>query len=1280
MRLKSLELHGFKSFADRTTFEFHPGVSGIVGPNGCGKSNVVDAIRWVLGETSAKALRGGEMADVIFNGTDKRKPVGMAEVTLTMADCEETLKVDYNELAVTRRVYRDGNSEYYLNGNRCRLRDIHELLMDTGIGQAAYSIMEQGKIDMLLSSKPEDRRAVFEEAAGVTKFKSQKREALRKLEYTEANLLRVVDVIREVERQKNSLQRQAQKARRYQLIHDDLRVLDTHLSHHQYALLQAEASELRTSMHSRAEEQQQVAGGIAELETKVGEARELLQQIDGALGTIRQQLGQDQSRAQAARDRIRFNEERARELTSLIESAAAEIEATRQRLGEEENALGNAEHSLEQARGALVGKREEVASAEQHSAQLRTERDRIQQSTRELSDETHRLESRLTKADARLASLEQQGAADRERAERLAAERTEFASKNQALTLQVEQARENLSGTAESLGGRESELHEAENTLRACQVKRDRAQDQLQQAQGELARKQSRLDVLRQLLLEGEGLEEGTQAVLKGLDNPELYQGTVRGLLASHLQVDPAFHKAIEAALGHHLHTILVADSAVAESILETLTETRRGRVTLLAEDLAPSPRNESLESVPKGAIAWALDKVKGPKSLHNLLHSLLARVLIVEDLATARSLRADMPEAHFATRRGEFVSATGLLTGGEGREGAGSMLEREEEVRRLERETGELATTVAGLQQQLEQAREQLEQQRREVGGAQQRLQQARSAVAQAEADSNRLQREHSQALARLENFDWEQTRIQQRLEQAAQQATELNRERGAALQALEDLRARTEQARQETEAAAMREAEAVGQLNQLRTALAVEQRHIEALEQQRHPLQRRLQELAARIEQRQHEADQHRQRIELGNEESTGLATQLEELQQAIEAANGQCRELEQQRESRGDQIRQLDQQLADQRRRAAQLQDAQGREEVQGAKLDLRIEHLTTHAQERYQVDIESFEPDFHTFLVALDAQLKQRAKLAKRRATLAAKEQGGEDGTSDDARATDGAPEASAPALPAEEDDNGLAFQLHDGEPDWDEVAAVVAEMRQRLDAMGPVNLDAIEEFEEQEQRLHFLETEHDDLVNSKEELLRVIQKINIDTRKKFAQTFEQVRQNFQRTFRELFGEGARANLVLTDEADPLESGIEIIAKPPGKKLQTISLLSGGERSLTAVAMLFSIYMVKPSPFCVLDELDAPLDEANIGRFLKMLDRFLDHSQFVIVTHNKRTMNRCDVMYGVTMEEFGISKPVGIRITGQGEVVDAETAEPAPEAVAEPAKKKTIAAIQ
>ena len=347
MHLKSLKLHGFKSFANRTEFEFHPGVTGVVGPNGCGKSNVVDAIRWVLGETSAKALRGGEMADVIFNGTDKRKPVGMAEVTLTLTDCEESLGVDYNEVALTRRVFRDGKSEYRLNGTVCRLKDIHELLMDTGIGRTAYSIMEQGKIDLLLSSKPEDRRTVFEEAAGITKFKSQKKEALRKLDYTEANLLRVNDIIEEVKRQINSVNRQASKARRYKELLVDVSTLDTHHSHRKYEEHEAERGELRTSISSLNNEISEQQNSIKKKENDIVVARQALSSLDSEISKSREELIGKQNKISSSKSRIQFNEERQLELNDLISQNSTDIQKTKQTLGKEQNELNSNSQSLE---------------------------------------------------------------------------------------------------------------------------------------------------------------------------------------------------------------------------------------------------------------------------------------------------------------------------------------------------------------------------------------------------------------------------------------------------------------------------------------------------------------------------------------------------------------------------------------------------------------------------------------------------------------------------------------------------------------------------------------------------------------------------------------------------------------------------------------------------------------------------------------------------------------------------------------------------------------------
>ena len=371
MYLKSLKLHGFKSFANRTEFEFHPGVTGVVGPNGCGKSNVVDAIRWVLGETSAKALRGGEMADVIFNGTDKRKPVGMAEVTLTLTDCEESLGVDYNEVALTRRVFRDGKSEYRLNGTVCRLKDIHELLMDTGIGRTAYSIMEQGKIDLLLSSKPEDRRTVFEEAAGITKFKSQKKEALRKLDYTEANLLRVNDIIEEVKRQINSVNRQASKAKRYKELLVDVSTLDTHHSHRKYEEHEAERGELRTSINSLNNEISEQQNSIEKKENDIVVARQALSSLDSEISKSREELIGKQNKISSSKSRIQFNEERQLELNDLISQNSTDIQKTKQTLGKEQNELNSNSQSLERINENISRQNQLLNEHEQKTNDLR---------------------------------------------------------------------------------------------------------------------------------------------------------------------------------------------------------------------------------------------------------------------------------------------------------------------------------------------------------------------------------------------------------------------------------------------------------------------------------------------------------------------------------------------------------------------------------------------------------------------------------------------------------------------------------------------------------------------------------------------------------------------------------------------------------------------------------------------------------------------------------------------------------------------------------------------
>ena len=508
MRLKSLTLNAFKSFADKTVFEFHPGVTGIVGPNGCGKSNVVDAIRWVLGEKSAKALRGGEMADVIFNGTDKRQPLGMAEVTLTLTDCESALGMEYNEMSISRRVARDGKSGYAINGQNCRLRDIQDLLMDTGVGQMAYSVMEQGKIDMLLSSKPEDRRAVFEEAAGITKFKTQKKEALRKLDYTEANLVRIADIIAEVVRQKNSLQRQAAKARRYQTLMADVSVLDTHLSHRRYEELQAAHAELDTSSKSLQGEEDALRAKIETAETDISEAREKFQQLEEEFNETRNRGTSLQNKIQAATDRIGFNAERTRELSSLIENSDADIQATRDKYSAQENEIASAAEALTQIAGAITSQQTRLEEQEAKYKAVQQNRQEAASALGKLRQQATEDESTLVNVRAQLSSRLSQIDTDSLRKEQLITELAKMESERNARVSEKDALVKQLTDAKAEIEKHQATVQQAETGFKEAEANTSKLRAELDSTLRELSKKTSRLEVLKGLLAKGEGLEK----------------------------------------------------------------------------------------------------------------------------------------------------------------------------------------------------------------------------------------------------------------------------------------------------------------------------------------------------------------------------------------------------------------------------------------------------------------------------------------------------------------------------------------------------------------------------------------------------------------------------------------------------------------------------------------------------------------------------------------------------------------------------------------------------
>jgi len=1253
MYLKSLTLHGFKSFADKTHFEFHKGVTGIVGPNGCGKSNVVDAIRWVLGETSAKALRGDEMADVIFNGTDKRKPVGLAEVTLTMADCEQSLKVDFNEVAITRRVYRDGKSEYRLNNTVCRLKDIHDLIAGTGIGRAAYSIMAQGQIDMLLSSKPEDRRTVFEEAAGITKFKSQKREALRKLEYTEANLLRVADIIAEVKRQMGTLQRQAAKARRYQTLLEDTRLLDTHLAHKQYTEFSGEKSESETQVRMLANQLEETKLKLQGAEADAAQTREAYHALESQISQARQQAQELRSQMQSAEGRIGFNRERSEDLQ-------ARIRQNEEQMANNEELLDQARRDLTTADEQLAAIRENIASRQlavnEHGSQhqnLVPERNRLDTERRSIRESIRQFEGQMAASEARAQSLTNQIAADRQRHEALAHDRQTAAHAREASQVEYDALQRQISELEQT----RDELDEKAKTCARDIIERRRQRDamnnELNELQRSLTQRKSRLEVIEQLLAKGEGLSSGTQRVLAGLDNPEIYSTGVRGLLASSIEVaDTAFIPAIEAALKDHLQAVLLTESELAAQIVQRLSDHKMGRAALFPQDFINLRSQADRELLPGGAIAWATDKVRVKNGVQSLIDHLLHNVVITEDMHTALQLKRQLPHLAIATMKGEFVSSDGIIYGGASKEEESSTLRREAEVKQLRTEVEALEFQFLEKDEAVQNISSELEDMQREEVSLREQSQRAREGFSSLQGKMSVVQRALQQATAKYESIEWDQNQISERIGGSEGVINQMREAAMIALEQLEGSRVRENELELEMETFLRRELESSEQLNELRTALALEQSALGSIERQKTPLGARMQELAAAIRRFDEEIATWRMRIQQSEAENARFAEQIESQQGTIAAIEEHLHSKTEERAGLFEQVSRLEAELTQLRQSFNGLNESRNRAEVALTRVDLRLENLISQVQERYSFHISAFEPDYHVLMLTIEEQKKNRSRGKK--AASAAEE---EKDPSDQAEVSDPTEEEAAPveiSASSNRDDDEVSIEDvvipgEQAEPDWAFVMEVVYELRQKLEGIGPVNLDAIQEFEELEERHNFLETQHGDLVKGKEELLNVIAKINETTKLMFSETFNLVRGFFQNNFRELFGPQAKADLMLVDENDPLESGIEIIAKPPGKKLQTISLLSGGERSMTAVALLFSIYQVKPSPFCVLDELDAPLDETNIARFLKMLDKFIDNSQFIIVTHNKRTMSRADVIYGVTMQEFGVSKPVGVRMT-------------------------------
>lgn len=1212
MYLKNLTTLGFKSFADKTSLSFEPGITAIVGPNGCGKSNIADAIRWVLGEQSAKALRGGEMADVIFNGTDTRSALGFAEVSLTLSGIDQDqlraagVDLAYDEVTITRRVFRDGGSEYFLNKTPCRLKDIQQLFAGTGVGRASYSIMAQGNITQLLSSKPEDRRLVFEEAAGITRFKAQKREALRKLELTEQNLLRVADLIREIKRQIVSLQRQAGKARRYKQYLAELQHLETQLARHQFDLLQAELGERQSRSEELRTALEQVNDWLLTTEAGLSGLRSQLAELEHEITTAQQHGLELKAEADRHEGRIGFNQQRLAEFAeqnrSALEAAAQADDrrlAATQELATVTERLTAAAARLAESKALLETRRQAVLTVE---TELREIQVALQQAQTELFSEAQR----LSRARNEIAALDLQKQGDLARLDKLSAEKVQLEEERAQLQRRLAEFEQASQAQALDVQARRSSVEERQQRLRELEVELARTGQALNTLQREKAEQNSRRGVLAQLDASHEGFGAGALAALQSVHG-------ILGTLADRIRVPGNDVPAVEAALGHHLQLVLTEAPEQAHQIIADLHTHRRGRASVaplglkngfLSRSAIEAQMSERLAALQCRPL---LEVVEADETVRPLLHGLLGRTQLVPDLATATTVwRETHGEFDFVTPTGEILSRYGVFTGGDASNNgaaSASILARKNEIATLDaqlasleariaelsRHRGGLASEQTALLASLELAQSEL------------RAQEVAIATRQGEFKAlnqawQLLEQKVDTVVFEIRNLADRQREADDRRQRLAQQLTTIETSEAALQTRLAGLTEAMEAGRQ-------RRDEAGAALTESKVALATEEQQHAALRQQQRPLEQRIEELAQAAAQRRRDMDGLRQRQTQAEAEINESRLRLEALDQERQGVNRHLTDLVAHRDTQAAEIERQETGLRDQRRHQAALQEQRAAIEVELAERRVALANLRERIQQKYQVQLE----DVRSECISITFASEGPAKVVV--------------------------------VTPEEMLNAGVAT-------DWDAVAEQVAALQRRLDEMGPVNLVAIEEFEEAEQRHQHLASQHDDLVEAKRQLVEIINRVNTQTREMFTETFTQIRESFRTLFTEIFG-GGMADLQLVDEGDVLESGIEIMARPPGKQLRSISLLSGGEQTMTAVALLFAIYMVRPSPFCVLDELDAPLDESNINRFVRILQRFLANSQFVIITHNKRTIAMANVLYGITMQEQGVSKVVSVK---------------------------------
>jgi chromosome segregation protein len=1183
LELKKLELYGFKSFADRTEIAFDHGITGVVGPNGSGKSNISDAVRWVLGEQNARQIRGAKMEDVIFGGTQKRKPHAFCEVSLYLDNQDQTLPIDFSEVVITRRLYRSGESEYFINRNSCRMRNIVDLFRDTGAGKEGYSIIGQGRVDELLSNRPEDRRAVFEEASGVSKYKARREEARRKLEHTRVNLTRLEDIIAELDVQIEPLEEQSRTAKEFLLLRDQLRNDEINMFIHHYERAQGRTQELENSLSQLEAETLQIQEEEQKIRLENVELDGAMQVLEEELSDLRRQHMQAASAAERGAAAVSALEESIARSGEDLQKGEADIDRESRQLEEIVRQMDDMASSALTSKEVVERQKEELSLLEERSkaaemalfgseTALENAKNAMMEQLNRMSDIRARKEQLSTMQKSIAERIGETGEAARR-----AKEQVELALKERD---EAKSALEEATGHRDALTGRRRALLEQTEEKTAG---RRQLSETLQKLENEAGRMESRLRMLKDMKRDYEGFQHSVRSLLKDAERNQAVKSAILGVFAELITVSENVEKAIEVALGAAMQNIVTQDEKDAKRLIEHLRNNRYGKATFLPLS-SVQPRSLSAQEKRSlsadGVLGVASELVSFDHAYRPAVEHLLGRVVIVRDMDTGIALaRANRYAFRIVTQQGDVLNAGGSMTGGSGQSRSTSLLARDRQIAQAEKELAAFERQRAEAAQMNEKMRREIENLRRQAAGLENEAHQADLLVAR--------ETERFEILG--ETLADRQARHQRRLDEEAQLQESLADVQGELAQmdatasheservvTDEDLAALSSKVQQDRAACeALRE-----ELSALRVHIATTQSQMQSQENQREIFIREKQRLSQNIEKWQRQQDRLREDMSGAQLRLDALMRELEQSRAQQSGIESRLKEAERRREALRSQSREYIQGIEQAAQRLADVSERKHKMEMQKIRLQADLENLQSRMWDDYQL----------TYAGALPLK-------------------------------TEGFIIAGAPT------------RIH--------------QTREKIRALGDVNVNAVEEYKRVLERSEYLTAQQKDLLDAIDNLNEVIDQLQQKMTERFSQQFELININFTRIFQQLF-QGGTARLILQDPDNPLECGIDIVAQPPGKKLQSMSLLSGGEKTLTAIAILFAMLSIKPTPFCILDEIEANLDDVNAVTYAEFLRKYAQKTQFVVITHRKQSMEAADALYGVAMEEKGVSRLVSVRL--------------------------------